>query len=456
MTIKSAVASRVMAYLTGPRRESGRRARAERRRVRAGGPHVVEYFHQVDDPYSHLAVQALGRIRSRYDIELRPWLVGEPADWAAPERERLIAYARSDAARLARRADLDFRDPGRQPAPAQVAAAAGRLAAVLESSDFFDVAQSVGGAMWSGRELTGGPHSGHATEAIEAGTARRARLGHFMSGMLHYAGEWYWGVDRLHYLETRLAALGARRPDAPAAPLYEEPLVPVGRASRPVPADPSAAGDAVQLHFYLSFRSPYTAIAVDRVKALADAYGATLELRFVLPMVMRGLPVPRMKGFYFALDTAREARRAGVPFGRIADPVGRPVERGYSLLPWARAQGRGYEYCRAFLRGAWAEGVDAGSDAGLRRIVEAAGLSWQAARPLVGNDDWRAEAEANRTEMLDLGLWGVPCFRVGPVATWGQDRLWVIEEELERLAGRRPADGEQDGASTQISSGVPS
>jgi 2-hydroxychromene-2-carboxylate isomerase len=137
---------------------------------------------------------------------------------------------------------------------------------------------------------------------------------------------------------------------------------------------------------------------------------------------------------YFALDTAREARRLGVPFGRIADPVGRPVERGYSLLPWARDQGRGYEYCLSFLRGVWAHGVDAGSNAGLRRIVEAAGLSWSEARPHIGNDDWRAEAEANRREMFELGLWGVPCFRVGDVATWGQDRLWVIESELQRLA----------------------
>jgi 2-hydroxychromene-2-carboxylate isomerase len=35
--------------------------------------------------------------------------------------------------------------------------------------------------------------------------------------------------------------------------------------------------------------------------------------------------------------------------------------------------------------------------------------------------------------MTNLGLWGVPSFRVGDVAVWGQDRLWVIETELQRL-----------------------
>ena len=152
-------------------------------------------------------------------------------------------------------------------------------------------------------------------------------------------------------------------------------------------------------------------------------------------MVMRGLPVPRMKGRYITLDTAREARRLGIPFGKIADPVGKPVERGYAILPWARGQGRGFEFAHAFLAGVWSQGVDAGSDSGLKQIVEAAGLDWASARAQLDSDAWRAEAEANRAEMMKLGVWGVPSFRVGDVITWGQDRLWLVEEELKRRAG---------------------
>jgi 2-hydroxychromene-2-carboxylate isomerase len=32
--------------------------------------------------------------------------------------------------------------------------------------------------------------------------------------------------------------------------------------------------------------------------------------------------------------------------------------------------------------------------------------------------------------MLSYEIWGVPSFRVGDVAVWGQDRLWVIEDAL--------------------------
>ena len=42
------------------------------------------------------------------------------------------------------------------------------------------------------------------------------------------------------------------------------------------------------------------------------------------------------------------------------------------------------------------------------------------------------EAEANRLEMMERGIWGVPSFRVGDTITWGQDRLWVIEHALQK------------------------
>jgi len=48
----------------------------------------------------------------------------------------------------------------------------------------------------------------------------------------------------------------------------------------------------------------------------------------------------------------------------------------------------------------------------------------------IGSEDWRAVEAVNQQELLDFGLWGVPSFRVGDTATWGQDPLWVIEDRL--------------------------
>lgn len=380
MSVKTAIVARAASYWTSEAALLKRRRDTERARKAAGEPHMVDLLVDPDDPYSHLLLQLMPGFAARYAVEVKPWLVGPPDEAAAPERELLADWSRRDAAMLAARAGLS--------ADAAIA-------------------------------LPGGLAPNDRT-AIAAGNARRTACGHYLGGVLHYGGENYWGIDRLHYLEERLTALGLRR-DGGVDPLYPPP---------PDIAGPVAALPGKTIHYYLSFRSPYTWIAAPRVKALAQAHGARLALRFVLPMVMRSLPVPPAKRRYITLDTAREARRLGIAFGKVADPVGRPVERGYSLLPWARDQGRGIDYVIAFLRAVFSQGVDAGSDTGMKRIVTAAGLDWKAARHIVDNDDWRAEAEANRAEMLDLGLWGVPSFRVDDFAVWGQDRLWAVDAAL--------------------------
>ena len=78
---------------------------------------------------------------------------------------------------------------------------------------------------------------------------------------------------------------------------------------------------------------------------------------------------------------------------------------------------------------------------GLRVVVERAGLSWEGARKHLDSEGWRPELERNRKLLLEQGLWGVPSFRlVGEdgepdYCTWGQDRIWRVEEEIRRRRG---------------------
>lgn len=423
------------AALTSPRTRDLRRWLAERSRRLRGAPHRVLYFHQVDDPYSQLAAQVLAPLCERYEIELAPRLVGPPPDDAAPERARLEAFARRDAADVAPGYGLAF--PAEPPPPARedVTLATRILAGALGAREFPALATEVGAALWS-RDAAAlaalasravAPAQAHA--AVEAGNRERAARGHYLGAMLHYGGEWYWGVDRLHHLERRLAALGALRSGASAAPIAPRPdpeATPIG-----------SAGGRVTLEFYPSLRSPYTYIAMERTHALAARYGIALVLRPVLPMVMRGLPVPAAKRLYITLDTKREAEDAGVPFGRVCDPVGRPVERGFSLWPHACAVGQGAAYLLSFARAAFAEGIDTGTDAGLRFVAERAGLDWAQASAHLDRAGWRDELERNRAQLFALGLWGVPSYRVigadaPEFATWGQDRLWRVEQEIRR------------------------
>ena len=467
MSIKSFASKQFSTHLLDERRRDKSRARVERERRRKGEPHRIEFFHQVDDPYSHLLAQALVKLEERYDVEVVTWLVEPPEDWAAPARALLDSYSLVDARRLAEKAGL-HPSSERRPEPEAVLDVQERLATTLPSPEgpgseaTLEVAVALGRELWDsesdGAESSGSRRGRRRTQcgasvgtALGAGTARRAELGHYLGGTCFYGGEWTWGIDRLAYLEERLDDLGVRRsggdPDAgqkagaptPAVgrgnmmPIYAQPRL----LEEPVPGDALEAADLPDLHFFASFRSPYTWISTERVIRLAEAFSVNLRIRFVLPMVMRGLPVKRSKRVYILLDAAREARRNGVPFGPISDPVGKPVERGYSLLPWAVEQGKGIEYFRSFMTLVFSQAVDAGSDRGLRRIVEEAGLDWSEGRGYLDDPAWREEAERNREELFDLGLWGVPSFRVGSVAAWGQDRLWVLEDEYRRLAGGR-------------------
>jgi 2-hydroxychromene-2-carboxylate isomerase len=109
-------------------------------------------------------------------------------------------------------------------------------------------------------------------------------------------------------------------------------------------------------------------------------------------------------------------------------------------MAFAERAGKGQAYLTSFMRGVWAEGLDAGSARGLRKIVERAGLDWDQASLALKDQSWRITAEQNRQELSGLGLWGVPSFRVGNTAVWGQDRLWAVKEALLALPVAASAD----------------
>lgn len=439
-------ASLLLRGLVSERRQRRRRALHRLWRAARRAPRRIFYFHRSDDPYSHLAAQALAELAQRYAVRIEPHLVAPTNAVDAPEPELLAAHARRDAAAVASHYGLAFADPGRAPAPENTRTAERILTRAIETGRFAALAPTVGEALWRGAAagLAGlAARYGQADEtarrrALAAGSGLRAKLRHYSGAMFHYGGEWYWGVDRLHHLERRLRAEGAAQNGDGAEIRFARPAISGAAAGGAARA--GAAG--LSLEFFPSLRSPYTAVAYQATLALARETGALLQLRPVMPMVMRGVPASLAKGFYIFQDAKREADYYGVPFGRVFDPIGRPVERGFALFPWARSRGRGAEWLGAFLQAAFARGINTGSNAGLAEVAALAGLDWPgfaAASEAAQAEDWRAELEQNRRALYgELGLWGVPSYRVrGPggepdFATWGQDRLWLVAAELRR------------------------
>ena len=397
------------------------RARARRRRARSGEPPSVRYFHEVSDPYSHLAVQRLDALSEKYSLPFRIHLVSGAAPVYRGDAARYDEWARRDAASVASGFGVTFPDAGILPTAAAINEAASMLQNRVDDHDFARAAIETGRALWNG-ELEGV----ETAPDLSAGNMLREKLGHYAGAMFWFDGEWYWGLDRLELLEQRLIEEGFGEGE----PLVRPPHIDV----------PAGCGTDLKLEVFPSLRSPYTAISFDRVMVIADHAAVEIEIRPVMPMMMRGVPAPRLKALYILFDSAREARRHGVPFGKAVDPFGEPVKLGFSLYPYVEQQGKGPEYISRYLRAAWAEGVDITRPRGLRRIIEDIGLSWQDAEPHLGSNEAEALLEANVQDMLAAGLWGVPSFRLSggyapPFSCWGQDRLWRVEQEIIQRSG---------------------
>ena len=425
----SRLRSFISSTFTGRRLQNIKRGLHEMKRRVSGRSHEVVYFHQIDDPYSHLLVQALARLQSSYDIDLELRIVPAPADDAAPERAALEDYSRRDAAAVAPFYDLKFDNLGIQPT-IDICQLAER--ALVASGNKVTAAVEIGAALWAGdsQALSKLPLVSDtlAAEQREAGRREREALGHYLGGTLYYAGEWYWGIDRLPYLEERLIQTGLQRSGHRQVVHFQPRPAFMSRSTQ----------QRLTLEYYPSIRSPYSYVSMPETLDLPSHYPVDLVVRPVLPMVMRGLPVPAVKGRYILLDTKREADRVGVPFGHIFDPVGDPVRRCYSLFAMADEVGKGGELLLAFCKMAWSEGIDVGSDQGIKIVVERAGLDWAAASEVIDNTDWEGPIEENRLQMMASGLWGVPSYRLlddkgrEVFSCWGRDRIWLLAHEIQK------------------------
>lgn len=406
-----------------------KRERAEQLRQREGREHHIQVFYQVDDPYSHLLMQALKLVQANTSATFSAHLTQGVSGNNNPEPELLISLSRTDAAFVAPGYGLEFETGDYVPSDAAIRAASARAGALVNDGALpIDELIDLGNALWSGEleNLTCSTKELLAAEAaITEGSKYQQELGHYAGAMLYYESEWYWGVDRLYHLEQRLQELG----------VYGESLFPRREV---VPSKSLRPG--YQLECYPSLRSPYSAICFDAVCELADSAGLELVLKPVLPMVMRGVTLTRAKGAYIMSDCAREAKtlnKAG--FGNFYDPIGEGVLRGFSIYPLAIEKGLERAYLKSFMDGAFCEGINSLSNRGLKKICERAGLPWREAKTYLNKSGWGEALEQNRQDMYSWGSWGVPSFRLispeGKVIAqaWGQDRIWRFAQIIDQI-----------------------
>ncbi len=197
--------------------------------------------------------------------------------------------------------------------------------------------------------------------------------------------------------------------------------------------------------------SPYAYIGVETLLRYRDAWRGLVSVELV-PFLLGGVmkaaenkppaTVP-FKAAYMVGDLRRLGRMHGVPLNGMPAVFPTNTLRAQRCLAVLQAQGRHAEMehaARALWRAYWGgEGVDIGSEEGVRGVLEAAlGGSEAAAKVLeaAGTAEAKKKLEANTTEAVAMGAFGAPWFAVyragetEPVCLWGSDRLELLCHEL--------------------------
>jgi 2-hydroxychromene-2-carboxylate isomerase len=435
MIIAKRIKGKAIAAWLGPTGDAARRALAGLRQQWTGAPRRLELWLDIADPWSYLAAQAASRLVEAYPIELAVRFVTPPASDVNPQPALRAQHAVRDAQLLADYWDLEF--AGKKEAdPGALREVASALIRERPPRDQLRAALELCQAMWAGDRKAlakllgtwGTESTGSIAPILNASYEALRAAGHYQGGMLRYGGHWYWGIDRLGFLEEELA----RDCGCDVAHVIS-PRPETDRGPRPLSDKPD---QPLTCELWLSFRSPYSYLALEQIEAVLAPYGVPLVLRPILPMVTRGLAVPSVKRMYIVRDAKREADRLGIPFGEICDPLGTGIDHAIAIAYWAhgRSQEALLAFTRSAMRGIWAEARDLAAYVDLRHLVERAGLPWDEARQALGNPEAAKWAQANAADLAVIGLWGVPSFRIGDFVGWGQDRLPLLADRLRRHA----------------------
>ncbi len=428
---------KAIATWLGPTGDAARRAVTGLRERVTKAPRTLALYVDIAEPWSYVAAQATQRLVEAYGVELEVHVVTPPAADVDPHPLLRAKHAVRDTRQLADYWDIEF--PGKKEAdPGSVRDASTVLIRDRPAKDQLRAVIELGGALWANDKKAlaklmgawGNESHGSIAPILNANYAELRKAGHYMGGMLHYGGEWYWGIDRLPYLERALAHdLGREvahvvvpRPESARGP---EKIAEVPEGKQPQP---------LACEMWFSFRSPYSYLALEQIEGVLAPYQVPLRLHPMYPMVNRGAQLPGVKRMYIVRDAKREADRLNIPFGELCDPLGPAVDNCLAVSYWADQRGALLAFAKSAMRGIWSEARDMAQYVDLRYVVERAGLPWDEAKAALGNPEAVKWANANATDLAVFGLWGVPSIKCGDFVAWGQDRLPLLADRLRRNA----------------------
>lgn len=208
---------------------------------------------------------------------------------------------------------------------------------------------------------------------------------------------------------------------------------------------------ALSADLYFSFRSPYSALAIGRYRALAEQHAVDIALRPVYPLAIRQPDFFERNHpnwlRYTVLDVMRVAHVESVPFGAprpdpiVQDMATRRIaaEQPYiyritRLGQAAARRGRGLAFAAEAARLIWGGAENWHEGEHLAYASARAGLDFAELEREVSDDADALDAEiaANQQLLEDAGHWGVPTLVFNGEPFFGQDRIAMAQWRMEQ------------------------
>ena len=449
--ITAPIRNKMMMNWSNEKNFYNQRKAKEKLRVKEGRPHTVFYFHSLSDPYAHLTIQVIKKLISNFNIVLEIFFISEPSENFTPEKTMYRKHCLKDSKEIAPFYGLIFE--AKEFYLKENEKLAYKILdhfSDINQDDYIDLIFKVSSLLWDNNitglnEITSNL-SDKERELLSKkiidinikGDKKIQSLEYYFSASFHYEGENYWGIDRLGYLEERLIELGLKKNNS------DKNIVKKLEKYKFDSNQIIKKDNSLILEFFPSLNSPYTYISFKRVKRLIDSYPIKLLMKPVLPMLMRNMKIPTHKGKYILSDSAREGRKYGSIIKDIYSPIGSPANKAYSLFPIIDSYGLGFRYLEELTKASFFYGINIGNEEFLEKLSKDLGLPWDKIRVELNTDNWRSILEKNLKDMYSGNSWGVPSFKLtnfdnsNPYYQWGQDRLWLIENEIiDRLSNHQ-------------------
>ena len=246
-----------------------------------------------------------------------------------------------------------------------------------------------------------------AKQVLRTNTDEAVQKGLFGVPSICFDEEMVWGQDRLHFVTSHFLHT---QPVWPTAPSTSSPVV----------------------HFYHDFASPFSFLAAMIIEDFAEKTNATIEY---VPILLGGLfraigtpivPFATMstqKQQYILKDVKRWAKWWKTPFHW---PNQFPMR---TILP-LRVSLVVPEITKSIYQAYWINGEDISSAEVLAPLIEKLGHSPEEVFQKCSDEIIKKRLKDNTIEAENLGICGVPTFRVEKELWWGQDRLLDLAVHL--------------------------